>query len=142
MGKNNRGIRKWRRRNNFVGVSIDEEAFGLSLEEADKCKNLIAVVNDRNIFPHVKYRIAMRSVDDEANNFALAIKVEKSDSIVRYRDGNFNEKVFVKGDGNSTPATPEDIISLSRRKYGIDNHFTNTNYDVSLWTKYIELCRN
>ena len=126
----------------FVGVSNDGEAFGLSLEEVDECKNLIAIVNDRNIFPHVKYRIAMRSVDDEANNFVLAIKVEKSDSIVRYRDGDFNEKVFVKGDGNSTPATPEDIISLSRRKYGIDNHFTDISYDVSLWAKYMELCRN
>lgn len=126
----------------FIGVSNDGEAFGLSLEEVDESKNTIAVVNDRNIFPHVRYHISMRSVDDEANAFVLAIKIDKSDSIVRYRDGDFNEKVYVKGDGNSTPATPEEIISLSRRKYGIDNHFSDVDFDIGLWTKYMKLCKS
>lgn len=125
----------------FIGVSNEGEAFGLSLDEIDECKNLISIVNDRNIFPHVKYHISIRSVDEEANNFVLAIKVDKSDSIVRYRDGDFNEKVYVKGDGNSTPATPEEIISLSGRKYGIDNHFTDVSFDDGAWTKYFQLCK-
>ena len=38
--------------------------FGISLEEIDRTKNLIAVINDRHIFPHAKYRYLMRSVDD------------------------------------------------------------------------------
>lgn len=125
----------------FIGVSDEGEAFGISLKEVDEYKNLIAVVNDRNIFPHVRYHISMRSVDDEANRFVLALKIDKSDSIVRYRDGDFNEKVYVKGDGNSTPATPEEIISLSGRKFGIDNHFTDVDFDSGLWTKYMGLCR-
>ncbi len=125
----------------FIGVSDEGEAFGISLKEVDECKNLIAVVNDRNIFPHVKYHVSMRSVDDEANRFVLALKIDKSDSIVRYRDGDFNEKVYVKGDGNSTPATPEEIISLSGRKFGIDNHFTDIDFDATSWMKYMELCR-
>lgn len=125
----------------FIGASDEGEAFGISLKEATESKNLIAVVNDRNIFTHVRYRISMRSVDDEANHFVLALKIDKSDSIVRYRDGNFNEKVYVKGDGNSTPATPEEIISLSGRKFWIDNHFTDADFDAGLWMKYMELCR-
>lgn len=126
----------------FIGASDDGEAFGLSLKVIDEYKNLISLVNDRHIFPHVKYHISMRSIDDEANLFVLALKIDKSDSIVRYRDGDFNEKVYVKGDGNSTPATPEEIISLSGRKYGIDNHFTDVDFDSRLWTKYLNLCKN
>lgn len=125
----------------FIGVSNDGEAFGLTIDEIDSSKNIIAIVNDRNIFPHVKYHMSLRSVDNAANNFVLAVKIDKSDSIVRYRDGDFNEKVYVKGDGNSTPATPEEIISLSGRKYGVDNHFLDIDYDALKWSKYLELCK-
>lgn len=37
----------------FIGVSDDGEAFGLTLEKIDDTKNLVAVINDRNIFPHL-----------------------------------------------------------------------------------------
>ena len=39
----------------------------------------------------------------------------------KYREGDYNEKVFTKGDGNALPATPEEIIALAKRKYGVDN---------------------
>ena len=83
----------------------------------------------------------MRSVDADAERFVLAIVVSPSESIVRYREGDFNEKVFVRGDGNSTPATPEEIISLSKRKFGVDNETTEVLYTESRWTKYVALCR-
>ena len=124
----------------FVGVGNNGEAFGLDLEEIDKTKNLIAVVNDRHIFPHVKISYMMRSVDDEAEKFILGVCVPPADSVIRYREGDFNETVYVKGDGNSTPATPEDIISLSKRKFGIDNETTDVKYDTGMWKEYIELC--
>ena len=38
----------------FVGVSDNRDAFGLSVEEIDKTKNLISLINDRHIFPHAK----------------------------------------------------------------------------------------
>ena len=38
----------------FVGVSDNRDAFGLSIEEIDKTKNLITLINDRHIFPHAK----------------------------------------------------------------------------------------
>ena len=34
-------------------------------------------------------------------------------------------KTVTSGDGNSTPATPENIISLSKRKFGFDNETTD-----------------
>lgn len=125
----------------FVGVSNNREAFGLDLDEIDRTKNLVAKINDRHIFPHVKLRYMMRSVDANAERFVLAIIVSPSESIVRYREGDFNETVFVKGDGNSTPATPEDIISLSKRKFGVDNETSEISYSETEWTSYIELCR-
>jgi len=124
----------------FVGVSNSGEAFGLDLEEIDKTKNLIAIVNDRHIFPHVKIKYMMRSVDVDAERFVLAVCISPADSVIRYREGDFNETVYIKGDGNSTPATPEDIIALSKRKFGIDNETTEIKYTPEDWKEYIELC--
>ncbi len=125
----------------FIGVSDDREAFGLDLNEIDETKNLVARTNDRCIFPHAKYGFMMRSVDENAERFVLALKVFSSDSIVRYREGDFNEKVFVKGDGNSLPATPEEIISLSKRKYGVDNETSDIKFCRNEWTDYMSLCQ-
>ena len=79
----------------FIGVANDGEAFGLEVDEIDRIKNLIAQINDRHIFPHVKLRYMMRSVDEKAEHFVLAVNVLKSESVVRYREGDFNEKVFI-----------------------------------------------
>ena len=125
----------------FVGVSNERESFGLNMEEIDKAKNLVSLVNDRHIFPHAHFSFQMRSVDDKAERFVLAIKILPSESVVRYRDGDFNETVYVKGDGNSVPATPEDIISLGRRKSGIDNETSDILYSETDWSDYIALCK-
>ena len=125
----------------FIGVANNGEAFGLSLDEIDKIKNLISRINDRHIFPHVKIRYSMRSVDADAEKFVLAVKIAPAESVVRYREGDFNETVYIKGDGNSTAARPEEIISLSRRKYGVDNETTDTFYDDKAWRSYNDLCR-
>lgn len=125
----------------FVGVSNDGEAFGIDLEKIDKIKNLIALTNDRHIFPHIKISYMMTSVDENAELFVLACKVAPSTSIVRYKDGDFNETVYVKGDGNATAASPEDIISLSKRKYGVDNEVSDVIYNEKEWSKYLSLCK-
>ncbi len=125
----------------FVGVSNNGDAFGINLEEIDKTKLLISRINDRNIFPHVKITYMMRSVDDNAELFVLAVKVFPSESVVRYREGDYNETVYIKGDGNATPATPEDIIALSKRKYGVDNETTEVLYQEKKWSEYIHLCK-
>lgn len=125
----------------FVGVANDGEAFGIDLDEIDKTKLLISQVNDRHIFPHIKISYMMRSVDEEAEHFVLAVKIPPAESVIRYREGDYNETVYVKGDGNATPATPEEIISLSKRKYGIDNETSEIKYTEKKWSEYLELCR-
>ena len=125
----------------FIGVANDGEAFGIDLDTIDKTKNLIAVVNDRHILPHVRVRYVMRSVDINAEKFVLAVQVLPSESVVRYREGDFNETVYIKRDANSTPATPEQIIALSKRKHGVDNEITDVVFDVADWNEYISLCK-
>ena len=125
----------------FVGVSNDGEAFGLTLDEVDKTKNLIARINDRNIFPHARIRYMLRSADDKAEKFVLAVSVIPADSVVRYREGDFHETVYIKGDGSTVPATPEEIISLSKRKFGVDNETTDVEYNETEWTDYLSLCK-
>lgn len=125
----------------FVGVSDAGEAFGLDIEEIDKTKVLISKINDRHIFPHVRISYMMRSVDANAEHFVLAVKVAPADSVIRYREGDYNETVYVKGDGNATPATPEEIISLSKRKYGVDNETSETEYNEKSWNEYIDVCK-
>ena len=63
-------------------------------------------------------------------------------SVVRYREGDFNETVFIKGDGYSTPATPEEIISLSKRKYGVDNETSEILYEEKNWKEYLDYAKN
>ena len=125
----------------FVGVSNEGEAFGIGLDEVDRMKNLIAKINDRHIFPHARVQYMMRSVDANAERFVLAVNVIPADSIIRYREGDFNETVYIKGDGNTPPASPEEIIALHKRKFGVDNETTVTRYDETQWTEYIRLCR-
>ncbi len=125
----------------FVGVANNGDAFGLNLEEIDYTKNLVARINDRNIFPHARIKYSLRSIDDNAERFVLAVHVLPADSILRYREGDYNEKVFTKGDGNALPATPEEIIALAKRKYGVDNETTDIMYEEKMWTEYIDLCK-
>lgn len=108
----------------FVGVSNDGEAFGIDLEEIDKTKLLISKINDRHIFPHIKISYMMRSVDSNAEHFVLAIKVAPADSVIRYREGDYNE-----------------IISLSKRKYGVDNETSEVAYTDTQWSEYLNLCK-
>ncbi len=125
----------------FVGVSNDGEAFGLGLNEIDQTKNLVARVNDRNIFPHARISYVMRSIDESADHFVLGIKVMPAESVVRYREGDFSETVYIRGNGNSTPTTPEDIISLSKRRSGVDNETTDVEYRAEEWKNYLNLCK-
>ena len=125
----------------IVGVSDNGDAFGLTKKELDDTKNLVALINDRNIFPHIRYSFSEESVDPYCEKFVLLVRVFPSNGLVRYRSGDFSEKVFIKGDANSRPAYPEEIIELGKKKFGVDNSESDVDYDESKWQNYIELCK-
>ncbi len=124
----------------LVGVSDDGEAFGLTSKEVDETKNLISSINDRNLFPHIRYDSFVESVDKKAEHFILLIQVFPSDSIVRYREGSYHEIVYAKGDANTVPANPEEIVALSKRKFGVDSSKTDVLYDAKEWKTYNQMC--
>ncbi len=126
----------------FVGVSDDGEAFGLDIASIDKMKNMVALENERHIIPKAKISYLLRNVDDKMGSFVLGIKVSPSESLVRYRSGDYNNEVFIRQDGSTTAASPEDIIALSKRKFGIDNEKSDVPYNERNWSLYLDLCRN
>jgi len=126
----------------FVGVSDDGEASGLDIAAVDKIKNQVALENERHIIPKAKISYLLRNVDDRFGSFVLGIKVSPSESLVRYRSGDYRSEVFIRQDGSTTAAGPEDIIALSKRKSGIDNEKTDVRYDERDWSLYLDLCRN
>lgn len=125
----------------FIGVNNNRDIIGLDLDEIDKTKNLISIVNNRNIFPHVKYKYELRSVDENAEKFVLCLNVLESDGIVRWREGDFNKQVYTKGDGNSLPSSSEDIIALSKRKFGVDSYITEEKFNKNNFTLYLNMCK-
>ncbi len=104
-----------------------------------KCSEMLLQCS--HIFPHARVQYMMRSVDANAEHFVLAVNVIQADSILRYREGDFNETVYIKGDGNTPPASPEEIIALHKRKFGVDNETTEIKYDEKKWMEYIKVCR-
>ncbi len=64
-----------------------------------------------------------------------------TDSPVRYRESDFNETVYIRGDGCSSPATPEEIISPGKRKYGVCSETSGRTYREEEWKEYIKLSR-
>lgn len=124
----------------FVGVSDDGVAFGLGKKEIDESKNRIDLINERHIFPRIKYKFDAVSVDEECEKFILVVKISPSEGIARYHEGDYKNEVFVKGDANSLPATPEEIIALGKRKFGVDDFESDEDYDERKWSSYLEIC--
>lgn len=124
----------------IVGVNDNGDVIGLSLDDIDKIKNLVSLTNDRYIFPHAKFDFSFYSVTTDLEKYVLCINVRPSEYLTRFKDGDYNEKVFIKGDANSTPATPEEIIALGKKKYGVDNCLTDIEYKKNEWSKYNSIC--
>lgn len=50
--------------------------------------------------------------------------------MVIFKSGDFNEKVYLREDGSTIPATISQILSMGKRKYGMDKQFLNEQYEV------------
>ena len=123
----------------YVGVSDDWVAFGLSKREADEARLQAIRENDRSIFPHARLSFSFIEVPDRDERFVLAIYVHKSESILRYKAGDFAEKVFVRKDGASTEASPEEIVSMGVARHGFDTQLTDAVFSEADFSQYLEL---
>lgn len=125
----------------YVGVNDDWTVFGLTREEADKTRLLVIKENDRHVFPHVRLSFSFIEVPNREDRFVLAIYVFKAESIVRYREGDFDETVYKRKDGASTEATPEEIVSMGRGRKGFDLQLTGSFFKEEDFSQYLSLAK-
>lgn len=121
----------------FVGVNNDGIAIGLSKEEIDNSKNLILKTINRYIFPHIQ--VSFLTYPCEENKGILSVFVPPSREIVIYKAGDFNEKVYIREDGATIPASIAQILSMGKRKFGFDYQILDEQYQKSNFKKYNKL---
>lgn len=122
----------------YVGVKDNKEIEGLTYKELDKTKNLFILINERHIFPHIDYYFEAIEIN-ENDVFILLIHIKKSDVIVKYKDGDFNEIVFIKEDSSTHKANIEEIITLYNKKHGIDNLLLDIKYKEDDYKEFLYL---
>ncbi len=123
----------------FVGVNNDGIAIGLNKKEIDETKKLVLRTIDRYIFPHVEVEFETYKIKDSL--YVLGIKVEFVNEIVIFKIDDYNEKVYVRENGSSVPASISKILKLGKRKFGIDNQLLSEQYQKNKFKKFNDLSK-
>jgi len=123
----------------LIGVSDDGYAVGLNAEEIDKTKNLILLTINRHIFPHID--VCFDAVSCGNAKKVLVVFVDYVNEIVVYKAGDYNEKVYIRDNGASIPASISQILKLSKRKFGIDGQILNRQYEKKDFVSFHKLAQ-
>lgn len=121
----------------FVGVNDDGLAIGLSKEDIDITKNLVLKVINRYVFPHVD--VEFHSIKCCKDKFVLSIVVPASSEMIIYKSGDFNEKVYIREDGATIPASINQILKIGKRKKELDATLLNKQYEKNAFRTYNKL---
>ncbi len=121
----------------LVGVSNDGNIVGLSKDEIDKTKTLVLKTINRYIFPHIQVVFSTFLVGQE--RYVLSIWTDYADEMVIFKSWDFNEKVYLREDGSTVPATISQILSMGKRKFGMDRQLLNEQYETKNFSKFIRL---
>ncbi len=123
----------------LVGVTNDGYAKGLNNKEIDQTKNLILLTINRYIFPHVTVKFDL--IKCHNGNNVLSVFVDYLNEMVIYKAGDFNEKVYIRENGATLPASINQILKMSKRKYGIDGQILNEQYEKKNFISFNKLAR-
>ena len=123
----------------FVGVNDDGVAVGLNKKEIDNTKILVLRTINRYIFPHVEVAFEIFKIDELL--YVLGIKVDYVNEIVIFKTGDYNEKVYVRENGSSVPASVSKILKMGKRKLGIDNQILKVQYQKNKFKMYNNLAK-
>ncbi len=123
----------------FVGVNDDGVAVGLNKKEIDNTKILVLRTINRYIFPHVEVEFEVFKTDELL--YVLGIKVDYVNEIVIFKTGDYNEKVYVRENGSSVPASVSKILKMGKRKLGIDNQILKVQYQKNKFKMYNNLAK-
>lgn len=118
----------------LVGVKNDGYIKGLTNKEIDETKNLILLTINRYIFPHVN--VDFKVITSKENKKILSVFVDYVNELVVYKAGDFNEKVYIRDDGATIPASINQIIKMSKRKFGIDGQILNEQYEKNKFISF------
>ena len=123
----------------FVGVDDELNVFGLDRKEIDATKNLVLLVIDRHIFPHIK--VFFKEINLQNDKFLLDILIPSYPEIVCFRNGDYNEKVYIRENGASVPANIAQILMLGKRKFGTDVKIMDRTYEKKDFTRFLSLAK-
>lgn len=123
----------------LVGVSNDGNPVGLNKKEIDHTKNLVLRTIDRHIFPHIHVDFSTFPCGND--KYIIAIWSDCVDELVVYKSGDFNEKVYLREDGATLPATVSQIVAMGRRKFGTDKQVLDKQYEEKQFSKFLSLAR-
>lgn len=121
----------------FVGVSNDGDILGLSKDEVDKTKILLLKTINRYIFPHIQVTFTAFPCKEE--RYVLCIWTDYVNEMVIYKSGDFSEKVYLREDGSTVPATISQILTMGKRKLGTDRQLLNEQYEAKDFSKFARL---
>ncbi len=123
----------------YVGVNNDGLAVGITKKEVDEYKNLIYKVINRYLFPHINPFFEL--YECEKDKYVLEIKIDPSEELIVYKVGDFNEKVYIRCDGASLPASVKQILQLGKRTFGVDREVLDRVYQKTDFTLFNNLGR-
>ena len=123
----------------LVGVTDDGIAIGLSRKEIDETKNLVLLSIDKYIFPHIQVKFDL--FECENDRFVLSIFVKYVNKIIIYKTDDFNEKVYIRNNGVTIPASINQIIEMSKRKIDVDEFILDKMYLKKDFTSFNKLAK-
>ena len=123
----------------YVGINDDGKKVGLDRKEIDDTKNLVLLTIDRYIFPHIKVKFTSKSLEN--GKYLLLINVDQNDELVIYKDGDYNEKVYIRENGATVKASINQIIQLGKRKLGFDSTILDKTFYKKDFSNYYKLIK-
>ena len=121
----------------LVGVSNNKDVVGIDGDEVDRTKILVLKTINRHIFPHIEVSFSVFPCGED--KYILAIWTDYLNEMVIFKSGDYNEKVYIREDGSTLPATISQILSMGKRKMGMDTQLLNEQYEVKNFSKFSKL---
>ncbi|MGN1262189.1 MAG: helix-turn-helix domain-containing protein, partial [Candidatus Enteromonas sp.] len=126
----------------YFGVDDDENAVGITKEQAKNDLLYINDIIDRKIHPRICFEVEKIKVGEDL--FVLAVEVEKNDNIpVWLLRTDEQEVIYVRRDGQSVIARGDQIerLVLASKRAPYDQEFTKIPYEESAYQDLMRLYR-
>ena len=97
----------------FVGVNDDRSIKGHSAKMIDKFKRMVIDNVSRYVRPIPDFDMQSVDIDGGHQTYFLRIEVPSAPTMTKYHRGDYNDVVYIRKDGETTPASPEEIAELA-----------------------------